>query len=273
MTQEAGFGKRADRRTFLKGAGMTSIGLAGAAVLGGKLVQAGDPGQAVQAASYSDTDILNFALNLEYLEAEFYAVSTYGATLEQLGILTSADVSGPTKGGHRVPNFSNSPFAYLATSVRIDEFNHVKLLRSALGSRAAKKPAINLDAKGYGFANIGEWLKLASQLEDTGLSAYLGAAPLIQDNTILATAASIAGTEGQHEGALRTGCVMSGITVPPLDALDHPPTPQLAFNVNPANGLTPARTAAQVLNIVYAGGRCAGGFFPDGLSGTIVCQS
>jgi hypothetical protein len=270
MKQEVVAGKGANRRTFLKGVGMTGVGLAGAAMVSGAL---SGTEQKVQAAAYSDTDILNFALNLEYLEAEFYAVSTYGATLQHLGVISAADVSGPTTGGSRVPNFSASVFAYLATSVRIDEFNHVKLLRSALGTRAAKKPAINLAAKGYGFGNVNDWLKLASQLEDNGLSAYIGAAPLISDKTILATAASIAGTEGQHEGALRTACVMSGIRVPPLDAKDHPPTPSLAFNVDPATGLTPARTFAEVLNIVYAGGRCAGGFFPNGLSGTIVCQS
>jgi hypothetical protein len=259
----------ANRRAFLKGAGLTGIGLAGAAVLGGTLT---NPRQDVSAAAYSDTDILNFALNLEYLEAEFYAVSTYGATLVQLGVISSADQSGPTTGGSKV-NFSGAPEAFIATGLRIDEFNHVKLLRSVLGSRAAKKPAINLAAKGYGFGNVSTWLRLASQFEDVGMSAYVGAAPLISDNNILATAASITATEGQHEGALRIACVMKGVTVPALDANDHPPTSNVPFDVNPANGLTPPRTFAQVLNIVYAGGRCAGGFYPNGMSGTIVCRS
>jgi hypothetical protein len=79
-------------------------------------------------------------------------------------------------------------------------------------------------------------------------------------------------TEGQHEGALRAACVMRGVKVPALDGHDHPPTSKLPFQVNPSTGLTPPCTTAQVLNIVYAGGRCSGGFFPNGMSGTIVCR-
>ena len=51
----------ANRRAFLKGAGMTGLGLAGAALIGSKL-DANE--QTVEAAAYSDTDILNFVLNL-----------------------------------------------------------------------------------------------------------------------------------------------------------------------------------------------------------------
>src|SRR4051794_15253301 len=76
----------ANRRSFLKGAGMTGIGVAGAAMIGGKLLA--DPQTVEASTAVSDLDILNFALNLEYLEAEFYSVSTYGATLQKRGILT-----------------------------------------------------------------------------------------------------------------------------------------------------------------------------------------
>jgi hypothetical protein len=82
----------------------------------------------------------------------------------------------------------------------LDEFNHVKLLRSILGSRAAKKPAINLAAKSYGFGNVNDWLKLASQFEDVGMSAYVGAAPLISRSSILATAASITARRDNTKG-------------------------------------------------------------------------
>jgi hypothetical protein len=270
MKQKAALSNTANRRNFLKGAGLTGLGLAGAAMMGGTLPAHAQDADA--AAAVSDFDILNFALNLEYLEAEFYAKSTYGATLVQLGVITAADESGPTTGGHVVPNFGASPEATLATGLRNDEINHVKYLRSVLGSRAVKKPAINLNAKGYGFSSVASWLKLAAQFEDVGMSAYLGAAPLITSKTYLAAAGAILATEGQHEGALRLACIMNGVTVPPLDAVDVPPTSKMPFLVD-KNGLSIARTTAQVLNVVYAGGRCAGGFYPNGMNGTIVCQS
>ncbi len=259
----------ASRRAFLKGAGVTGIGLASAAMVGSKLTV---DEQKVDAASYSDTDILNFALNLEYLEAEFYAVATYGATLVTLGVITADDETGPTTGGNMVTNFGSLPQAFLATGLRNDEINHVRFLRTALGSAAAKKPAINLDAMGYGFANVNDWLKLARQFEDVGLSAYLGAATLISSSTNLAAAGAILGTEGLHSGGLRLSCIMNGVVSPAVDALDVPPTPQTPFTVD-KNGLSIPRTTAQVLSIVYAGGQCSGGFYPNGMNGGIVCQS
>ena len=257
-----------DRRAFLKGAGLTGIGLAGAVMVG---KQFGPDVQKVEAASVSDVDVLNFALNLEYLEAEFYAVATYGATLVQLGVITSMDQTGPTTGGQMVPGFGALPEAFLASALRIDEIKHVMFLRSALGSAAVKKPAINLDALGYGFANVNDWLKLARQFEDVGVSAYLGAAPLINTSPYLPAAAAILATEAQHSGSIRDVCIMNGVTSPAVDALDIPPTPDAPYNVDD-NALSIPRTTSQVLNIVYAGGRSSGGFYPEGMNGAIATQ-
>ena len=121
-------------------------------------------------------------------------MSTYGSTLVKLGVISASDETGPTTGGNKVTNFSSE--ATLATALRNDELNHVRYLRSVLGSRAVKKPAINLNAKGYGFSSVASWLKLARQFEDVGRSAYQGAAPLISSNTYLAAAAAILATEG-----------------------------------------------------------------------------
>ncbi len=258
-----------NRRAFLKGAGMAGIGLAGAAMIGTDLAF---NQQKVEAASnYSDEEILNFALNLEYLEAEFYAMATWGTTLVNLGVINEDDTTGPTTGGNMVKDFGASPLAFLATGLREDEIDHVIYLRSALGSSAAKKPAINLNALGYGYSSVDSWLKLARQFEDVGISAYLGAAPLISSSTYLAAAAAILSTEAQHSGSIRSACIQNSVTSPAVDSNDVPPTSSKPFNVD-KNGLSIPRTPAQVLNIVYAGGQSSGGFYPAGMNGSITAQ-
>ncbi len=262
-----------NRRSFAKGIGLAAAGLAGATALGSSVVnavaQSTNTSTSSNVGPVTDADILNFALNLEYLEAEFYAVATYGATLVQLGVITSADETGPTTGGHKVPNIASSPFAFAASAIRSDEIEHVKFLRSALGSAAVKKPAINLDALGYGYASPSDFLKLARQFEDVGVSAYDGAAPLIQNKTYLEAAARIYGMEAQHSGAIRFACVYWGVNSPAVDSQDVPPTPSTPFDDPGNSALAVSRTTSQVLNIVYHGGTHAGGFYPDGMNGTI----
>lgn len=260
----------ANRRSFLKGAGMAGVGLAGAALVGSRFAL--NPQQVQAASSYSDPEILNFALNLEYLEAEFYAVSTYGATLVQLGVISESETSGPTTGGNMVKNFGSSPLAFLATGLRDDEIAHVLYLRSALGSEAVKKPAIDLSALGYGYSSVDSWLELARQFEDVGISAYLGAAPLISSSTYLAAAAAILATEAQHSGSIRSACIQNGVTSPAVDSSDVPPTSKAPYDVD-KNALSIPRTPSEVLKIVYAGGTCSGGFYPAGMNGAIVCRS
>jgi hypothetical protein len=264
------------RRSFAKGISMAAAGLAGASVLGGTVLNAVaahaqelDPSTNL---TVSDADVLNFALNLEYLEAEFYLMATWGTTLVGAGILNESQTSGPTTGGQKVPGIASSPFAFAASGLRTDEVNHVKYLRSALGSAAVKKPAINLNALGYGFSNPSDFLKLGRQFEDVGVSAYAGAAPLITSKTYLEAAARILGTEAEHAGALRFACIYWGVSSPAVDSQDVPPTAAHPFDVD-ANSLAISRTTAQVLNIVYHGGNCSGGFYPQGMNGTVKCQS
>jgi hypothetical protein len=261
-----------DRRSFLKRVGATSLGVAAMTMVGGGLAKAVAQETSNATGTYiSDAEILNFALNLEYLEAEFYLMSTYGTTLVRSGIISGDDETGPTTGG-RMVNFSGANISFIASGLRTDEVDHVKYLRTALGSAAVKKPAINLDALGYGFASVDDFLKLGRQFEDVGVSAYLGAAPLIHNKAYLAAAGAILATEAQHSGSLRMACVWYGVTSPAVDSLDVPPTSTTPFDVD-SNGLSIPRTTSQVLKIVYGGGDCAGGFYPDGMNGKIVCAS
>lgn len=223
------------------------------------------------AQSITDTDILNFALNLEYLEGEFYSVATSGKRLSELGIgVTGRGKAGDTTGGSKVSLDDRT--GTIASQIAIDEQAHVSFLRTALKGDAVAKPSINLAALGLGFNSQIEFLTVAQIFEDVGVSAYRGAAPLIDSSQILSAAAGIALTEAQHAGILRLLAGDNRLQVPQVDAKAIPtfglPAGRLFF-VDGA-GLSPARTTSEVLKIVYAGGTRGGGFFPDGVNGTIA---
>src|ERR1700730_17652554 len=250
------------RRTFLKNVGLVGVGVAVGAIVEGC---SNSSLSHAQGPSIPQTDVLNFALNLEYLEAEFYSVAVTGSTL-------SPSVSGGSSnatGGNKV-TFTDPRVADIAAEISADETLHVKYLRSALGSMAVAEPAINLNALGIGFANQAQFLTLARAFEDTGVSAYAGAATLLTGNNLQA-AAQILATEAYHAGNIRLSVVQSNITVTALDSLDVPPDQMHFFPVD-SNALAIKRTTSQVLAIVYANpaaGTSSGGFFPNGLNGNI----
>jgi hypothetical protein len=288
-------GNALGRRSFVKGAGFAGLGLAGAAVAGARLGMLDNvPGakalgltsKGVEAAADIDLEIVNFALNLEYLEAEFYTVATTGKTIEEIGIgISGVGTPGPTTGGKRV-HFERDPGDWnwggdevsgrlkaVAEEIAYDEQQHVILLRSLLGDAAIAKPAINLDALGIGFDTFQQFLELARAFEDTGVSAYGGAAPLLTSKTILGYAARIALTEALHSANLRLLIAENRVKTSPLDKLDilPPPSGKQYFEVD-AQALAVVRTTSEVLAIAYGNstpGTHAGGFFPDGVNGAI----
>jgi Ferritin-like domain len=268
------------RRNFAQRIGVAGLGLAGAVWLGDHATALGLASQ-VDAQSLTDGDILNFALNLEYLEAEFYTRVTTGKTIEEIGIpVSGTGTPGPTVGGNQV-NFRAGRYwldehqaavtKEIAEQLAYDEQQHVILLRNALGSYAVAKPAINLDALGFGFGNYREYLQLARAFEDVGVSAYGGAAPLISSKAYLQVAAQILATEALHSGDIRKQVQGFDIQTFPVDSLDvlPPPSGKNFFTVN-AQALAIIRTTSQVLSIVYGGGTAKGGFFPNGMNGVIT---
>ena len=193
-------------------------------------------------AALTDTDYLNFALNLEYLEANFYTLAATGQTIDQLGIsLTGVGIpavaaTGTTAAIPAVPAtpgkvitkaggpascmvpFTNTLVQSYATELATEERNHVSFLRSALGSSAVAQPSIDLYNSfnylvtllplGLGsfdpFANDINFLLGSYLFEDVGVSAYTGAAPLLSSLTFLDAAAGIQGVEAYHAGIIRT---------------------------------------------------------------------
>jgi Ferritin-like domain len=140
-----------------------------------------------------DVDILNFALTLEYLESEFYNVK--GKTV---GLSGAAKTLAAEIGGH--------------------EAQHVATLTSAIksaGGTPVAKPKF-----AFPVTSQSTFLSLAHTLEETGVSAYNGAGPSLQNKQFLAAAGSIVQVEARHAAAI---ALLIGKSPAPL-AFDKPLT-------------------------------------------------
>ena len=262
-----------NRRKFLK-----TLGAATAAV-----TAMGVATPSAEAQSSTELAVLNFALNLEYLEAEFYTYGQYGYGIEQFGIKTSGVAAGgnpasggTTTGGKKV-TFANSLIFSQPITAEIgsDERAHVVLLQSFLGSQAIAKPNLNLNALGIGFGSENEFLTLARIFEDIGVTAYAGAAYLLTTPLVIQTAARILAVEALHVGSIHTQIARLNIASPVLDGADLVPPPTGAQNqylpINISNGLPALRSVGQVLNLAYGGaGLTQGAFFPSGINGAFA---
>ncbi len=136
-----------------------------------------------------DVEIVNYALTLEYLEADFYQ-----------------------KGLKQVSGLSSSQ-KKLIKEIGDNEQEHVDALAATaeqLGGSAAKKPKFDF---GEAFSSKKAFLKTSNILEDTGVSAYNGAAPMIESTDVLAAAGSIVQVEARHSALIR---LERGISPAPL---------------------------------------------------------
>jgi Ferritin-like domain len=232
----------------------------------------------------NEQDILNFALNLEYLEAEFYTYATTGKSITTFGIGTKGHANGAnppaggtTVGGKQV-NFSDDErfLRDLASQIGSDERAHVVLLRGALGSAAVAMPNIDLNALGFGFGDQIDFLRAARILEDIGVTAYSGAAGFLKTPDIITAAACLLGAEAEHAASIRTQVARLKIPTTALDGVDlvPPPSgqPRQFLSVKVSDGLVATRTAGQVLYLAFGSkaGVKHGGFFPSGLNGAIT---
>jgi hypothetical protein len=157
----------------------------------------------------SDTDIVNYALTLEYLEATFYLRADRTSPLPSSASIAALDPDGGAMPG-AVPGLDALTFPAPSTqsvpaffrAVRDHEIIHVLALQSALGGAALPRAAFSFTF-GDAFANAQNFTTTALALEDTGVSAYLGQAANVDDGGILGTAGSILGVEAEHAATVR----------------------------------------------------------------------
>jgi hypothetical protein len=150
--------------------------------------------QALAETGGGDAEILNFALTLEYLEADFY------------------NVKGKTVG------LSGQAKKY-AREFGAEEEAHVSALTAAvkqLGGKPVAKPTFVFPA-----TSEKSFLALASVLENTGVGAYNGAGPSLQSKQVLASAGSIVQIEARHAAAID---LLIGKSPTPNEGFDKPLT-------------------------------------------------
>ena len=210
------------RRAFLRRSGLAAFTAALAPLAIGSAFT-----NRAEGALLADPDILNFALNLEYLEGEYYSYAVFGKGLADMGIaITGVGTAGATiapsgSGSNGGVAFSSPIIKDYATEIAEDEIAHIKFLRTQLGSAAIAKPAIDItsafaaaaatagivppDGSVFNpYSSDGSYLLGGLTLTDVGVTAYHGAAAFISSKAVLAAAAGILATESYHDAALRS---------------------------------------------------------------------
>ena len=246
----------------------------------------------------SDVDVLNFALNLEYLETEFYLRGATGTGIPAADQLSGA--GAVTVASSSKVTFSTSLTQGLAAELAQTELQHVRVIQATIKSlNGTPIPAPALDytngfngaasAAGIGasfnpFANEINFFLGALTFEEVGVSAYTGAAGLISNATVLSAAAGIQAAEAYHAGSLRALLIAQYVQSGDPTALKNydliqklratlggggetPVATQDAsgnvsgytvVNADTTNSIAQPRTADQVLHIVYASKSGAG---------------
>ena len=296
--------RRADRRDFLRSAGSVSAVVAGASLLaacGGNNsnpaptptptpTASGSATPTPTASPLTDADVLNFALNLAYLEAQYFSVVTTGAGLPAT-LLTGTGTAGAASGG-RQRAFADPVLGQFAREIAGDTRAQVSLLRGVVGTPVIAQPAIDLGVTATSaFSNLARTAGLitgasatydvyasdeqvmlgAFVFADLAVTVYRGLAAGVVGATFVDAIAGMVSAKAYHAGLIRAALYRKGIATPAiLDATealskardDFDGANDIDQGVKPVNnasnivptdgsGLTFTRSPSQALNILY----------------------
>ena len=308
--------RASERRQFFR----TALGAAAVTVAGATALTLGPR---AFADTTSDVDNLNFALQLGYLEAQFYNYAAFGTGLppSQLtagSAATGTKVAGDATGARQVI-FTDPLVAQYAAEIAQDKAAHVAWLRGELGTVTSPQPAIDLGTAATGafstamraagvitgasatfdpYASDENFLLAAFLFADVGVSVLRGAIALITDAGHREIVEGAMITDAHHAAIIRTTLYVKGATNASLltnagkisdlrDALDG--TGDDDQGISPTTGTNPvanviptyadgtiyARDGQHALNIAYLNSAqvTKGGFFPNGVNGTVVTSA
>ncbi|MED6134988.1 hypothetical protein PIB30_042086 [Stylosanthes scabra] len=258
----------------------------------------------------SDVELIEFALNLEYLEADYFLNGALGHGLDV--VAPNLTGGGPPPIGARI--------AHLGPLVRdvilqfgLQEVGHLRAIKSTV--RGFPRPLLNISSETFGqiidnafafdpYANDINYLIATYVIPYVGLNGYVGANPLLQSVTAKKLVAGLLAAESGQDAVVRAmlyerryeivipygvtvaeftdrisalrnklgrdGLKDEGLVVPKELGAEGKVTGNI-LSLN-KDSLGYPRTPPEILRIVYATGNesVPGGFYPKGANGTIA---
>ncbi|XP_054793243.1 ferritin-like catalase Nec2 [Prosopis cineraria] len=164
----------------------------------------------------NDADLLEFPLNLEFLEAEFFLIGASGHGLDS--VAPELADGGPPPVGATLANLG-----FLVRDIilqfGLQEVGHLRAIKSRV--KGFPRPLLNLSREAFGdvmnsafgrrlypafdpYANEINYLLASYVIPYVGLTGYVGANPLLQNFTSKALVAGLLGVESGQDAVIRT---------------------------------------------------------------------
>ncbi|PHT35793.1 Desiccation-related protein PCC13-62 [Capsicum baccatum] len=238
----------------------------------------------------SDVDLVEFPLNLEYLESEFFLWGSLGYGLDKFAP-ELAD-SGPPPIGAQIAKLSPL-IGDVITQFGFQEVGHLRTIKDAiigfprllLNLSRESFATVMDDAFGHplkppfdAYANDINYLLASYVIPYVGLTGYVGANPKLQSTTAKRLVAGLLEVESEFTNRIsklrnklgRHGVKDEGLNVKPKVGAEG----RIKGNVLAGDKYSMAydRTPKEILRIVYGSGKDNkhGGFYPKGAEGRIA---